>query len=95
MLAGLRSLMVANPNAGGGSGVFSRSRNWIRELITNPYSSGQSVKFKGAGSRLISAELLTADFAAGAPRNEDGTINLVEFAAWIVKGDEANANQSE
>ena len=50
---------------------------------------------KGAGSRLISAELLTADFAAGAPRNEDGTINLVEFAAWIVKGDEANANQSE
>ncbi len=50
---------------------------------------------KGAGSRLISPELLTADFAAGAPRNEDGTINLIEFAAWIVKGDEANANQSE
>ena len=50
---------------------------------------------KGAGSRLISAELLAADFEAGAPRNEDGTINLVEFAAWIVKGDEANANQSE
>ena len=50
---------------------------------------------KGAGSRLITAELLAADFAAGAPRNEDGTVNLVEFAAWIVKGDEANADQSE
>ena len=50
---------------------------------------------KGAGSRLISAKLLTVDFEAGAPKNEDGTINLVEFAAWIVKGDEANANQSE
>ena len=50
---------------------------------------------KGAGSRLISAELLAADFEAGAPRNEDGTINLIEFAAWIVKGDEANADQSE
>ena len=50
---------------------------------------------KGAGSRLISAELLVADFAAGAPRNEDGTINLVEFGAWVVKGDEANATQSE
>ena len=50
---------------------------------------------KGAGSRLISAELLAADFEAGAPRNEDGTVNLVEFAAWIVKGDEANADQSE
>ena len=50
---------------------------------------------KGAGSRLISAELLAADFEAGAPRNEDGTIYLIEFAAWIVKGDEANADQSE
>ena len=50
---------------------------------------------KGAGSRLISAELLAVDLEAGAPRNEDGTINLVEFAAWIVKGDEANADQSE
>lgn len=50
---------------------------------------------KQAGSRLISAETLAADFAAGAPKNEDGTINLIEFAAWIVKGDEANANQSE
>ena len=50
---------------------------------------------KGAGSRLVSAELLLADFAAGAPRNEDGTINFVEFAAWVVKGDEANADQSE
>ena len=49
----------------------------------------------GAGSRLVSAELLLADFAAGAPRNEDGTINFVEFAAWVVKGDEANADQSE
>ena len=40
---------------------------------------------KGAGSRLISAKLLAADFEAGAPRNEDGTINLIEFAAWILK----------
>ena len=44
---------------------------------------------------MISAELLAANFAVGAPRNEDGTINLIEFAAWVVKGDEANANQSE
>lgn len=50
---------------------------------------------KGAGSRLISAELLAADFEAGAPRNEDGTINLVEFGAWVVKGEDTNANQSE
>ena len=50
---------------------------------------------KGAGSRLITVELLAADFDAGAPRNEDGTINLVEFAAWMVKGEDTHANQSE
>ena len=48
-----------------------------------------------AGSRLISAEPLAADFEAGAPRNEDGTVNIIEFAAWLVKGDDANADQSE
>ena len=50
---------------------------------------------KQAGSRLITEESIAEDIAAGAPQNEDGTINLIEFAAWIVKGDEANANQSE
>lgn len=50
---------------------------------------------KQAGSRLISAETLAADFAAGVPKNEDGTVNLIEFAAWLVKGDDANADQSE
>ena len=48
-----------------------------------------------AGSRTISAESLAADFEAGAPRNEDGTVNLIEYAAWLVKGEEANADQSE
>ena len=50
---------------------------------------------KQAGSRLISAETLAADFAAGSPKNEDGTVNLIEYAAWLVKGDDANADQSE
>ena len=48
-----------------------------------------------AGSRMISVETLAADFDAGAPRNEDGTVNLIEYAAWLLKGDEANANRSE
>lgn len=48
-----------------------------------------------AGSRLISAETLAADFEAGAPKNEDGTVNLIEYAAWLVKGDDSNADQSE
>jgi len=48
-----------------------------------------------AGARTISAESLAADFEAGAPRNEDGTVNLIEYAAWLVKGVDGNADQSE
>lgn len=49
---------------------------------------------KQAGSRLISAEILAEDIAAGAPQNEDGTINLIEYAAWLVKGDDADGTDS-
>jgi len=47
---------------------------------------------KQAGSRLITAETLAADFAAGAPKNEDGTVNLIEFTAWMKKGDPDDGN---
>ncbi|OQA85101.1 MAG: hypothetical protein BWY31_02117 [Lentisphaerae bacterium ADurb.Bin242] len=50
---------------------------------------------KQAGSRQISAEKLAADFSAGAPKKEDGTVNLVEFAAWLVKGEDSNADHAE
>lgn len=38
-----------------------------------------------AGSRQISVETIRADLAAGAPANHDGTINLVVYAAWLVR----------
>ena len=38
-----------------------------------------------AGSRTISLESLEADIAAGAPVNENGTISLFDYAAWILK----------
>ncbi len=41
---------------------------------------------KGQGSRTITEETLAADIASGAPLNEDGTVNLIEYAAWILKG---------
>lgn len=49
---------------------------------------------KQAGSRMISADTLATDFEAGAPRNPDGTVNLIEYAAWLAKGDD-DANQPE
>lgn len=45
---------------------------------------------KQTGCRTISEESLAADFEAGAPRNADGTVNLILYAAWLAQqtGDE-------
>jgi hypothetical protein len=33
----------------------------------------------------VTEEMIRADLAAGAPANRDGSINLVHYAAWLVK----------
>jgi hypothetical protein len=38
-----------------------------------------------AGGRLVKDSMLRADVDAGAPTNADGTLNLVHYAAWIIK----------
>lgn len=38
-----------------------------------------------AGGQAVTVEMLEADVAAGAPTNPDGTLNLVTYAAWLVK----------
>ena len=37
-----------------------------------------------AGARHVSPEAIQADIDAGAPVNDDGTVNLIEYAAWLV-----------
>ena len=49
---------------------------------------------KQAGSRTASPEMIATDLASGTPRNPDGTINLIEYAAWLAK-EEDNVDQSE
>ena len=39
-----------------------------------------------AGGWPVTEEMIRADLGAGAPENPDGTINLVHYAAWLVKG---------
>lgn len=36
-----------------------------------------------AGGRVILARTIEADVAAGAPRNPDGTMHLIHYAAWL------------
>ena len=38
-----------------------------------------------SGSREVSDETLAADIEAGAPVAENGTMNMIEYAAWLVK----------
>lgn len=44
-----------------------------------------------SGSREASLETIEKDIRAGAPVNEDGTISLLEYAAWLLK-EERNAS---
>jgi len=37
------------------------------------------------GPNPVTVEMLEADVANGAPTNDDGTMNLVHYAAWLVK----------
>ena len=37
------------------------------------------------GGKAVTDEMLRADIDAGAPTNADGTVNLVHYAAWLVK----------
>ena len=38
-----------------------------------------------AGGQPVTITMIEADLAAGAPANADGTINLVHYAAWLVR----------
>ena len=37
------------------------------------------------GGKPVTAEMVQEDVAAGAPQNPDGTMNLVHYAAWLVR----------
>ena len=38
-----------------------------------------------AAARSVTVAMLEADRAVGAPVNADGTLNLVHYAAWLLK----------
>jgi len=55
-------------------------------LDPNRLSVEQAAKLLSAAAKVrVPAEQIVADLDAGAPRNPDGTLNLVQYAAWLVK----------
>ncbi len=52
----------------------------------NRLTTEQAAKLLSAAARIrISVEQIREDLESGAPRNSDGTINLMHYAAWMVK----------
>lgn len=44
------------------------------------------------GGQVVTVEMLQADVAAGAPTNDDGTLNVAHYTAWLVKEMAARAD---
>jgi hypothetical protein len=52
----------------------------------NRLTPEQAAKLLSAAAKIrIPVEQIAEDLEAGAPRNADGTLNLVHYAAWIAK----------
>jgi hypothetical protein len=55
-------------------------------LDPNRLTPEQAAKLLSAvANARIGAEQIAADLDVGAPRNPNGTINLVHYAAWMLK----------
>jgi hypothetical protein len=67
--------MAENSEAGAASG--------LNPSALTPLNAARLLT-KGSG-HTITVESIQADLAAGAPANADGTINLVHYAAWLVR----------
>jgi len=47
---------------------------------------------KHAGSTHASEDAIRQDIEKGTPVNHDGTINIIHYAAWLIRKVEDNAN---
>lgn len=57
-----------------------------RPLDPNRLTAEQAAKLLSAAAKIrVPVEQITEDLVAGAPQNSDGTINLMHYAAWMVK----------
>jgi hypothetical protein len=53
----------------------------------NRLTPQQAAKLLSAAAKVrISVAQIEEDIQSGAPTNPDGTLNLMQYAAWLVKG---------
>ncbi len=69
------------PSSGPGAGAQGMSR-----LNPAALSVADAARvLSRLGGKPVTEDMLRADIDAGAPTNANGTINLVHYAAWLVK----------
>ena len=60
--------------------------NGKNPIDPNRLTPEQAAKLLSAAAKIrVPVEQIREDLEAGAPRNTDGTINLMHYAAWMVK----------
>ena len=69
------------PSSGPGAGIPAMARLNPAAL---PLADAARVLTR-LGGKPVTEAMLHADIDAGAPTNADGSINLVHYAAWLVK----------
>ena len=58
----------------------------VAPLDPNRLTPEQAAKLLSAAAKLrVPVEQIATDLEAGAPQNPDGTMNLMHYAAWLVK----------
>lgn len=62
--------------------------------VTPAFTGENGNRIGRSSARIVGQEMIAEDLVSGAPRNPDGTINLIEYAAWLAK-EEDDADQSE
>ncbi|MFN4260884.1 MAG: hypothetical protein ACK4RK_16435 [Gemmataceae bacterium] len=71
---------------GGGAMADDREHSPTEGLNPNALTLANAARIlSSAYGEPITEDMIQADLAAGAPANTDGTINLVHYAAWLVK----------
>ena len=61
-------------------------KNENSPLDPNRLTLEQAAKILSAAAKVrVPVEQIAADLEAGAPRNPDGTMNLMHYAAWLLK----------
>lgn len=69
--------MVASNQQGGGTPEH------INPMAISPEDLARVLT--AAGWKPVTVEMIEADLDDGAPQNADGTMNMVHYAAWLIR----------